>query len=46
MSQAELALLKEKITELVRENPEKAAILLTEWMKLPKGAVIPHKKAG
>jgi hypothetical protein len=42
MSKAEVALLRQRIAELIIRDPSKAAIILTDWMN---GAVSPKKSA-
>ncbi|MCM2324737.1 MAG: hypothetical protein NDJ90_15870 [Oligoflexia bacterium] len=43
VTRAELELLRQKIDELVQKHPDKAAIILAEWLKRPAGER-PRKK--
>ena len=42
VSRAEIDLLRQKLTKLIEEKPEKTAALLSEWLKQP--AKKPTKK--
>ncbi|MCM2279963.1 MAG: hypothetical protein NDJ89_17970 [Oligoflexia bacterium] len=42
---AEVDLLRQKIDELVRKNPGKAAVILSEWIGKAAGQLL-RKKAG
>ena len=45
-SRAELDILRQKTTDLVVEKPEKAAIILTEWLEQSAPRHMPRKKTG
>jgi hypothetical protein len=46
VAKAELDLLRDRIAELVAKDPQKAAIILTEWLKQAASRPTPKKKAG
>ena len=46
VSRAELEVLRQKAVELSIKNPQKAAIILSDWLKQPAGAGVRRKKSG
>jgi hypothetical protein len=45
VSRAELELLRQKAVDLCREQPEKAAVILTDWIKHPARGFARKKSA-
>ena len=46
LDKVELSRLRDRITELVGKSPDKAAIILTDWLKRPAKNQTLKKKAG